>query len=382
VAISEVDVERTSQAGYFAEGTRRAMELGNRGPIRFDTDGRLHPDILDAYWRCGFYVFTDVIGAEELDELRAEVEAVLDRAPHPRKGSPIDRFGRPALGTGMAVDPWNMAKPLSDPVGGTHKNHGRHPSKMHEPAPPPDAPEEVPYLVFGCLETMDSFLRVYGHPGLLRVAEAVNGPDFTPFNEALFVKLPGLGPSVAWHQDGQLHWDKPDWDEGTHGFNFQLQLYGSTAGNGVWVVPGTHKLGKIDIKALVDANGGNERLPGAVPLIGQPGDCFMTNRQTLHGSFANTSPDKRVTVNFGFHRYRSVINQVGALTAKGKLYDEAYVRQRCRCIAVAVDARAQRFGDEERYVYQPFVGLEDENRFDDDTRLSVLKDYNLRDLAI
>ena len=133
---------------------------------------------------------------------------------------------------------------------------------------------------------------------------------------------------------------------------------------------------------MVDANGGNERLPGAVPLIGQPGDCFMTNRQTLHGSFANTSPDKRVTVNFGFHRYRSVINQVGALTAKGKFYDEDYVRQRCRCIAVAIDARAQRFPGEERFVYQPSSVKRTRNRFGEETRRSVLKDYNLRDLAI
>ena len=28
------------------------------------------------------------------------------------------------------------------------------------------------------------------------------------------------------------------------------QLYGCTAANGVWVVPGSHKLGKIDIAAL------------------------------------------------------------------------------------------------------------------------------------
>ena len=76
--------------------------------------------------------------------------------------------------------------------------------------------------------------------------------------------------------------------------------------NGVWVVPGSHKLGKIDIAALA-AEAGSERLPEAVPMICKPGDVAITNRQALHGSFANTSKDWRVTVNFGFHR-----RQVGA----------------------------------------------------------------------
>lgn len=382
MGVTNIDADEASRAEYLAEGERRARALPNRGPIRFEADGDLAWDIVEAYSEYGFYVFEDVVGDAELQDLRDEAEALIARAPFPVKGSPTDRQGRPALGYGKPVDAWLMARPLSDPVGGTDRNNGRHPSKMYEPPPPAHGPEEVPYLMLGCLEHMESFLRVYGHPDLLRVAEAVNGPDFTPFNEALFIKLPGLGPSVAWHQDGQIHWDHPDWDEGTHGFNFQLQLYGSTAANGVWVVPGTHRMGKLDIKSLVADNGGSERLPGAVPLVCEAGGCFITNRQTLHGSFANTSPDKRLTVNFGFHRYRSVINQRGVLSGRGQFYDSGYVRQRCRCIALAIDARAQRYPHEERYVYQPFVGEEHCNRYDDETRREVLTDYNRRDLGI
>ena len=194
VAITDVEAERLSQAEYFAEGTRRALALGNRGPIRFEADGRLHHEILDAYSEQGFYVFTDVVGAEELEELRADVEGVLDRAPFPRKGSPTDRHGRPALGTGMAIDPWNMAKPLSDPVGGTHKNNGRHPARMHEPAPPDGAPEEVPYLVFGCLETMDAFLRVYGHPGPAAGGRGGQRSGLHPVHRGAVRQAPGPRP--------------------------------------------------------------------------------------------------------------------------------------------------------------------------------------------
>src|SRR5262249_57508199 len=101
-----------------------------------------------------------------------------------------------------------------------------------------------------------------------------------------------------WHQDGVTHWDSPEWDEGIHGFNFMGQLYGCTAANGVWVVPGSHKRGRIDIKAEA-AKAGTERLPDAVPIICAPGDVAMTNRQALHGSFANTSRDWRGTGEFG-----------------------------------------------------------------------------------
>ena len=116
----------------------------------------------------------------------------------------------------------------------------------------------------------------------------------------LLFKQPGLGGPVAWHQDGVTHWDSPDWDEGIHGFNFQVQLYSTTPANSLWVMPGTHKLGRIDIKARIAENDGSETLPGAVPLLCQPGDVTIVNRQMLHASFANTSPDLRVSMTFRF----------------------------------------------------------------------------------
>ena len=42
---------------------------------------------------------------------------------------------------------------------------------------------------------------------------------------------------------------------------------------------------------------GSDRLPQAVPLICNPGDVAITNRQAIHGSFANTSRRPRVTIN-------------------------------------------------------------------------------------
>ena len=42
------------------------------------------------------------------------------------------------------------------------------------------------------------------------------------------------------------------------------------------------------------------------------------------------------------------------------VYDEARIHERSKAIAYGIDARAQRFPDEPRYVYQPFAGQEDE----------------------
>jgi hypothetical protein len=59
-------------APYISEGTKRASSTGNRGPLRLDKSGKLHPDILNAYNEKRFYIFEGVIGAEELGSLRAD----------------------------------------------------------------------------------------------------------------------------------------------------------------------------------------------------------------------------------------------------------------------------------------------------------------------
>jgi len=369
-------------ADYVEAGAERALRLGNRGPARFDANGKLHSDILDAYWQHGFYVFEGLVEAAEVKELRADVEYLLAHAPT-GQGAELDRQGRPAYGRQFARNPYIFIKPLSDPWGGTKILGGRHPTKMAQPVPAADAPVEVVHLLSGMCQTMPSGLRLYGHPQLLAIVEAINGEDFAPYNDATFVKLPGLGGSVSWHQDGVTHWDSSDWNEGIHGFNFQVQLYPCTARNCLWVVPGTHKLGRIDIKALVADNGGSEQLPEAIPLLCEAGDVTIANRQVLHGSFANTSPDPRVSLTFGFHRRASVLGERGALSQSAdEVYDEQRIFERSSVIQVAIDARAQQYPEEERYTYKPFQGLEDQFRFNDENLERVVRDYNLKDLSI
>jgi hypothetical protein len=370
-------------ADYLKAGEARARAIGNRGPVRFDAGGKLHPDILAAYWKHGFYIFEGVIGPGEVEELRADAMNMLERAPA-TPGGKLDTLGRPAMGRDWAREPYTFIKPLSDPWGGTDKLNGRHPTKMAEAKADSDAPEHVVFLMYGMCMGMPAGLRVYGHPHLLAIAEAINGTDFVPFNDAIFVKQPGVGGSVAWHQDGVTHWGTPDWDEGSHGFNFQVQLYPTTAANCLWVVPGTHKLGKIDIKKRIAENAGDDRLPDAVPLICNAGDVTMVNRQCLHGSFANSSPDIRISLTFGFHRRRSVLGAKAGLsmTEQNVVYGEQRIFERAAVIPIAVDARHQHFPAETPFKYQPFADRESEFRYTPETAGRWIKDYNTKDLAI
>jgi len=365
---------------YLIQGQAKALALPNRGPLRFNKNSDLHSDILEAYSEFGFYIFENALSKEELSDLKSDLKSMRENFPV-TMGAQLDAKGRPALGTDNKAPTLQWARPLSDPLGGTEIANGRHQVKLFEPKAKEDAPVVSPFYLAGSLQFSPACLRTYAHPGLLKMAEAVNGKDFTPFHEGLFIKDAGLGAAVSWHQDGDTHWESPDFDEGIHGFNFMGQIYGSTAVNGVWVVPGTHKLGRVDIVKRV-AEAGTERLPEAVPIICNPGDVVISNRQILHGSFANTGFETRVTVNFGFHRRASVLNVLGAgIHAEAAVFDADFIKERSRLIGFAIDARKQRFPDETPYDYEPFKG-EEENYIWNSTTQASLKDYNLKDLSI
>src|SRR5690242_21666497 len=88
--------EEGAMQAYLRAGERRAAALGNRGPIRFTPSGALHPEIVEAYGRCGFYVFEGVLGGEELADIERDLHDILSRLPV-EKGAAVDRKGRPAL---------------------------------------------------------------------------------------------------------------------------------------------------------------------------------------------------------------------------------------------------------------------------------------------
>ena len=365
---------------YLLAGQAAALALDNRGPIEFDTSGKLAQHILDAYSKYGFYVFTGVLSDEECEDIEADMVA-LKRSFPTMPDSAVDADGNPALGSDSNTPHLVWSKPLGDPLGGTQLANGRHQVKMFEPKATADTPLASPFILLGSLRFSDACLRTYAHPELLKVAEAINGPDFAPFNEALFIKEPGIGAAVSWHQDGVTHWDSPDFDENIHGFNFMAQLYGSTAVNGVWVLPGSHKLGKIDITDLV-AESGSERIEGAVPLVCDRGDVVICNRQALHGSFPNSGFEPRLTVNFGFHKRSSVLGvKGGGIHSDAQVFDDEIIARRSKVLGYAIAARKERYPDEMAYTYQPFEAAGRSFEWNEAARRDM-HDYNRDDLSI
>ena len=212
---------------------------------------------------------------------------------------------------------------------------------------------------------MDSALRAYAHPDILKMAASVNGPDFVPFHESVFHKAARQGAPTRWHQDGRTHWEQdgtsleqPDGSGSTHGFNLSVSWCHCTPENGLWVVPGSHRRWRL-------ANGGEfppitEWLPEAVPMTLAPGDCGIVSRSSLHGSYPNRSSVRRVNMVMGFHNRASVIGtettNVHAFVRPGEKksikYTEDYVLRRARMIPLVIDARRQRYPDEVPYEYQ------------------------------
>ena len=134
VTTSDYGTAESAMQAYLREGEKRAYDLDNRGPIRFHADGWVHTDILDAYWKYGFYDFEGVLGEEELKDIEVDLFDIMERLPTER-GSAVDAQGRPALGVGCEAQTLFWSKPLGDPFGGTDLANGRHPVKMLEPTP-------------------------------------------------------------------------------------------------------------------------------------------------------------------------------------------------------------------------------------------------------
>lgn len=213
-----------------------ALALPNRGPIELDENGRLQPHVLRTMEELGFYIFTGVISEDELADLRGDLAHVLARSTTNSTGAEVLDQAAQAEGfnllngTGIsarlraAPDEWfAMAPPLSDPDGG----HGRSPARMVEGHAAPNAPALVMRSASRFHEYSEAGIRLYGHPKLLAVGASICGEDFAPDGggESIQIKLPGLGPSVAWHQDGTTHWRANGTTEDycSHGFNFMLQ---------------------------------------------------------------------------------------------------------------------------------------------------------------
>ena len=368
--LSPIEKDTRDWSEYSRDGYRKAMALGNRGPIELDDSGKLIPSILEAYQRTGFYVFTGVLDNGEVRELEGEFQDILDNAPTAQEGR-VDRDGHPVKFPGY----YSLSYSSSDLF--SAKNSHKNATKG----------EATVGLVSHPLMMMDSALRVYGHPSILSIASSVNGSDFIPFHESIFHKQPSVGPATPWHQDGRTHWNEDgsslensDGSGKTHGFNLSVSWTRCTPDNCLWVLPGSHRNWLLHQGGEFPAV--SAKLKDAVPMMLAPGDCGMVNRSSLHGSFPNLSDEKRITMVLGFHKRDSAIGatttNVHAFRIPGKTkkitYTEEYVLERSRMIPLAIDARKQRYPEETSFEYRgSYVGSA---TWDEKTRAEISQENN------
>jgi len=147
------------------------------------------------------------------------------------------------------------------------------------------------------------------------VTEVVSilGPDVDCFQSQFIFKNPGV-IGQPWHQD-------------SHYFQFDLQpqvgvwiaLSRATEENGcLWVIPGSHKHGVIDVAPLVEKHGFD--LPGAIPVRMSPGDVAFHDNGTLHGSKENKSDRYRRIVYLAFQTVRQA--------RLADVFDEEFITKR------------------------------------------------------
>ena len=318
------------------------------GPLVFDSSGRLPPSVLAAYRAAGCYRFTGVINPAELGELCTAVEMLLELVPS-APGSETNKLGSAAL----FADHTDFMPSLGQD-GETGDDQAPH--EMQTYPPPPGMPTETLRVLSGWLrlaKEFPAFLRLYGHPKLLAIASSVCGEDFVPSGggESIQLMEPFIGSASAWHQDGTSHFGS-QWGEleNEHGFNFMVQLYGSTPANAVYAVPASHHEGRSDIAALVSEHGERLETLGAVPLLSDPGDVLITDRSILHGSFPNQGPDRRVTIHHGFHRRAAVLS--GAKPD----YTPEKVLAKAKAIEVGIACRQAHLPEELPFLYTPTDG--------------------------
>ena len=147
-------------------------------------------------------------------------------------------------------------------------------------------------------------------------------------------------------------------------------------------MPGTHKSGKVDIPAMVKKSG-SEQIREAVPMVCDSGDVIISNRQLVHGSFANSSSDRRVTLNAGFFPHKRVLGvSTSQLDGIEEVYTAHRIYARSRIIALAINARQKHFPNEVPFAYAPFKNRGEGILWNENSRESLLKNYNLDDMYI
>lgn len=140
------------------------------------------------------------------------------------------------------------------------------------------------------------WIRLISDSRLVDIAAKFVGPDISLFASHYICKPPYSGQPVLWHQDG-AYWPLEPMDVVT----LWLAVDESSRSNGCMrVIPGSHKSGLHALRDNDDVQSvlGSESAidvdeSAAVDLVLAPGDVEVHHPNIMHGSEANTSPQRR-----------------------------------------------------------------------------------------
>ncbi len=317
--------------------------------------------LAEHYNQFGFVVIRGVLSKDEARSLLSATRELIDNAPVERGGM-VDRHGRQCQHPGA----YAFTDPVTADDARTYLQTGQGLVLNRISSPMPMA---APYRY------------VYGNPRMLRAVERIYGADFCPFAESLVLKTPHDGAGFQFHQDALRDGAFEQGPAAELGLNCGIYLTESKLDTGcLWVIPETHRRGRIDIENLARwrheqvrfwhtvchyaapywsiasllsscalvlslrscccccAEQVDGELPeGAVPVEVDQGDCIVHSRCVVHGSLPNLSPKQRATLYVGWFPYSAVSHNPP---------DVMRERRRAIVTAVALRSRSLEFKDE------------------------------------
>jgi ectoine hydroxylase-related dioxygenase (phytanoyl-CoA dioxygenase family) len=214
-------------------------------------------EVVDALARDGFAVVRGLLGPDEVEQVQAAFDRLLDRA----RRLPDD------------------ATP-----GGAHFVRQHHPFRLHR--------------VVWCGGAEPVLARYGADPRFLSIAAEVLGSrQLVQLIQQAHYKLPGDGVDFAWHQDASnRRYGKLFDDVGGNGSFVQMALAVDpmTPSNGpLRMIPGTHRLGFVADPDTGAVPAEHLQLHRAVDVQLQPGDLAVFGPFVLHGSPPNRSDRPR-----------------------------------------------------------------------------------------
>lgn len=139
--------------------------------------------------------------------------------------------------------------------------------------------------------------------------DEVNGPS-TLLQSFAFTKLPNEIRTKHWHQDG-VYWGLSD----ARVSCLFVPMTATDVDNGcIWMVPGTHKLGRMYHRVATDEFGLEnlaleiDAFREPVPMLVEPGDAVLAHTYTVHASFHNRTDRPRISLGFHFRNQATALS--------------------------------------------------------------------------